>query len=291
MPPIRRYLRITQYSVLECRIYLDNPADAHRWLLNERMPVLPRVIEAVRPLVLPKLREENAKAKSGKGGKRKGWKDVVVQGIAFAHGHALVPQRSELTYIPDDFEVTVFLTEISSRHAILHKEKRAKTEKPRLGTSHPRLTGEGTRDVPVQIEATADPVIVREESQEEKTMNFAGIPAADEEQTRTSASAEDATLFVSDASEHESNDETPRMRKTLQRHDKSPSDVDPPTDDKKKLGMNTSYDGFSIYGRILCLVVKRRGNVKGKDPARGVGQAMMEEWIASTQLAEEQMMD
>lgn len=82
MPPIRRYLRITQYSVLECRIYLDKPADVHRWLLNERSPVLPRVIAAVRPLVLPKLREENAKARSGKGGKRKGWKDVVVEGRA-----------------------------------------------------------------------------------------------------------------------------------------------------------------------------------------------------------------
>lgn len=81
MPPIRRYLRITQYSVLECRIYLDNPADAYRWLLNARDPVLPRVIEAVRPLVLPKLREENAKAKSAKGGKKKGWKDVVVEGM------------------------------------------------------------------------------------------------------------------------------------------------------------------------------------------------------------------
>ena len=82
MPPIRRYLRITQYSVLECRIYLDNPADAYRWLLNPRNPVLPRVIEAVRPLVLPKLREENAKAKSAKGGKKKGWKDVVVEGMS-----------------------------------------------------------------------------------------------------------------------------------------------------------------------------------------------------------------
>ena len=81
MPPIRRYLRITKYSVLECRIYLDNPADVYRWLLNPRSPVLPRVIEAVRPLVLPKLREEDARAKSGKGGKRKGWKDVVVEGM------------------------------------------------------------------------------------------------------------------------------------------------------------------------------------------------------------------
>lgn len=92
MPPIRRYLRITQHSVLECRIYLDNPADAYRWLLRSRDPLLPHVIEAVRPLVLPKLREENARANNSKaggkgggggggGGKRKAWKDVVVRGM------------------------------------------------------------------------------------------------------------------------------------------------------------------------------------------------------------------
>ena len=62
-------------------------------------------------------------------------------------------------------------------------------------------------------------------------------------------------------------------------------------DDKKKLALRTSYDGFSIYGRILCLVVKRRGNAKGKDLVGGAGQAMMEEWIASTQMGEAQMMD
>lgn len=89
MPPLRRYLRITKYSVLECRIYLDNPAEVHRWLLNINAPVLPRVIAAVRPLVLPKLREENARAKAGKGGKKKGWKDVVVEGLSFSHGLGL----------------------------------------------------------------------------------------------------------------------------------------------------------------------------------------------------------
>jgi hypothetical protein len=79
MAPIRRYLRISKYSVLECRIYLDNPADAQRWLLNSRDPVLPRVIESVRPLVLPKLREEKERSK-GKGKKNKGVKDVVIEG-------------------------------------------------------------------------------------------------------------------------------------------------------------------------------------------------------------------
>ncbi len=79
MAPIRRYLRISKYSVLECRIYLDNPADAQRWLLNSRDPVLPRVVESVRPLVLPKLREEKERSK-GKGKKNKGVKDVVIEG-------------------------------------------------------------------------------------------------------------------------------------------------------------------------------------------------------------------
>lgn len=78
MAPIRRYLRITAYSVLEVRIYLDNPADTYRWLLRPRDPMLPRIIQAVRPLVLPKLREERERTK--KGSKRKGVKDIVTEG-------------------------------------------------------------------------------------------------------------------------------------------------------------------------------------------------------------------
>jgi hypothetical protein len=80
MPPIRRYLRITKYSVLECRIYVENPALAESWLLNSRNPILPRVFESIRPLVLPKLREENERSK-GKGGKKKSVKDVIVEGM------------------------------------------------------------------------------------------------------------------------------------------------------------------------------------------------------------------
>lgn len=78
-------------------------------------------------------------------------------------------------------------------------------------------------------------------------------------------------------------------------------------DDKKKLAMDISYEGFSIYGRVLCLVIKRRdgyagGKGKGKavattsaasTAARGGragqsvapgGQAVMENWITSTQM-------
>lgn len=80
MPPIRRYLRITKYSVLECRIYLDNPAEAESWLLNPRAPKLPRIIQSIRPLVLPKLREENERSKLKGKKSNKGVRDVVVEG-------------------------------------------------------------------------------------------------------------------------------------------------------------------------------------------------------------------
>jgi hypothetical protein len=58
---------------------MDNPALTHSWLLNPRNPVLPRVIESVRPLVLPKLREEKERSRK-RSTKKKGIKDVVVEG-------------------------------------------------------------------------------------------------------------------------------------------------------------------------------------------------------------------
>jgi hypothetical protein len=79
MAPIRRYLRITKYSVLEVRIYLEKPSDS-AWLMSSREPVLASIIEAVRPLVLPKLREENENAKKKSSKKQRGIKDVVSRG-------------------------------------------------------------------------------------------------------------------------------------------------------------------------------------------------------------------
>lgn len=101
MAPLRRYLRITKYSVLECRIYLDNPALAHSWLLNPRDPVLPKVIDAVRPFVLPKLREERERSRK-KSTKKRGIKDTVTEGQwplhfteqSYARPKPVLPERA-----------------------------------------------------------------------------------------------------------------------------------------------------------------------------------------------------
>lgn len=91
MAPIRRYLRISKYTVLECRIYLEKPSDI-RWLLSSRDPVLQRIFAAIRPLVLPKLREENERLYARKKGKPV--KDVIAEGMprlsADASGSPLV---------------------------------------------------------------------------------------------------------------------------------------------------------------------------------------------------------
>lgn len=58
------------------------------------------------------------------------------------------------------------------------------------------------------------------------------------------------------------------------------------------MAMDISYEGFAIYGRVLCLVVKRKGGAlvaaSNKSQANMSsqlgGQAMMENWITSTQM-------
>jgi hypothetical protein len=80
MPAIRRYLRITRYSVLEVRIHLDDPAQTS-WLLQGANPALPRIITEIRPLVLPKLREENERSRLKSATKKGGVKDVITGGM------------------------------------------------------------------------------------------------------------------------------------------------------------------------------------------------------------------
>ncbi|KAJ3571937.1 hypothetical protein NPX13_g5212 [Xylaria arbuscula] len=184
MAPIRRYLRITKYSVIECRIYLDNPALVHTWLLNPRTPVLPRVIESVRPYVLPKLREERERSRK-RSTKKKGIKDVVVQ---------------------DDFEVSVFLTETSTRHTLVTKHKHFHdTTQTKLKSNSGRLISE-TNGAPIGLDIATDsaPIMLREESDDENSaVALADIPAFDEaapnSETRRSKRARSNTHADADA--------------------------------------------------------------------------------------------
>lgn len=278
MAPIRRYLRITKYSVLEVRIYLDKPSDAS-WLLSKRDLVLPRIMEEVRPKVLPKLREENENAKKKGGKKKKGIKDVASQ---------------------EDFEVTIFLTELSTRHSLLTKQKQF-SEKPKLKRTGNKLTGwlNNNSDNRIVIDDDERPPEILQE--EEDVVELRDIPEAGDGGKRKASKVvenEDDALFVSSDDEEFFQTQRERSKKRTKRgsnHPKSaeaPEDDDTTADDKKKLALNTSYDGFSIYGRILCLVVKRKGKrAEQSNPGAPLGGGqMMEQWV-STQAAQEAGLD
>lgn len=289
MAPIRRYLRITKFSVLECRIYLDNPALAESWLLNPRNPILPRVIESVRPLVLPKLREEKERSRA-KGGKKKGVKDVVVEGMGPSAVGGRQVMRKLLTRA-EDFEVSIFLTETDTRHSLLTKQKHFREpNKKGIKSNSNKLTGD-TTDNAIQVEDA--PVIRREESEEE--LDLQDVPAAEDFPAVEDVS-DAGSLFVgeNDDQDHQmskrsraatdaSASETSASIEPQAKRRKNAAPGEEEGDDKKKMAMSTTYEGFAIYGSVLCLVVKRKDK-KGKVKERSEGQAMMEDWIASTQM-------
>lgn len=126
----------------------------------------------------------------------------------------------------------------------------------------------------------------------DRTSDNDGDVAADE--TDSSADASFAEDGGSDDSDAAIGEPPPKRRR-----DKAAAGVtEENQDDKKKMAMDISYEGFAIYGRVLCLVIKRRDSGGRGGGASAVpsstkpqtgrpgGQAMMENWIASTQLPE-----
>ncbi|KAL4869273.1 hypothetical protein BDV12DRAFT_85826 [Aspergillus spectabilis] len=217
MAPIRRYLRISKFSVLECRIYLEDPSDT-RWLLDSRDPVLPRIFASIRPLVHPKLREENERLLARKKGKPV--KDVIAE---------------------EDFEVALFLRESRTRHSLLTRHKNFKEPGNKCGEAQSTAGNGGQPDTGILVQ-----------SDSETEVNMDAIPRADVE-----------------------GDDTPEGKHTEEVLE----------EDDKKLRFKTHYEGFNIYGWMLCLLVTRKGDkrkaradAETSEPER---QVLMEEWIST----------
>jgi hypothetical protein len=239
---------------------------------------------------------------------------------------------------PDDFEVSIFLTETDTRHSLLHKQKLFRDKvQTRLTSNSSKLMG-ASHEEPIDVEGRfpqgagdADVPILREEDDEQSIVNLAQIPAiedetaADPEPTNrrpkrrrrgmtspleqgdggsdveaiaTESSADE--LFVNDEASDQASagsDAAMDQHPPKRRREKAAAVGDTAErDEKKKMAMDISYEGFAIYGRVLCLVVKRRGDSGSRGGGSAIpssgrpqtnrpgGQAMMENWIASTQL-------
>lgn len=183
--------------------------------------------------------------------------------------------------------MSIFLTENSTRHSLLTKHKTF-TEKPAIKSNSNKLTGwltSGTGDAPIDVDAET---VIRHEEDDE-TVHLKDIPEAESSTTaarsKRQRSGDEEPLFVDDASDASSDgfqtQRSPASKRTKSTTIADDGVVDEEADDKK-MGINTSYDGFAIYGRILCLVVKRRGARAGAP----TGQQMLENWV-STQAAQD----
>ena len=219
--------------------------------------------------MLPKLREENENAaKKSKGKKKRGVRDVVSG---------------------DDFEVSIFLTETSTSHAMLTKQKTF-SAKPKLESNASKLTewmGGANTDTAIRVEDGDEvPAVLLEEDDQEVALS--DIPdidtAAATSRTKRARNAEDENehIFVQSEDDDEEEASAPRKKRKTKVKDAE-------EDDKKKLGINTAYEGFSIYGRILCLIVKRKGNKKSVG-GNAAGTQMLENWV-STQADNEGVLD
>jgi hypothetical protein len=67
------------------------------------------------------------------------------------------------------------------------------------------------------------------------------------------------------------------------RASKRRKDEEPQPVDDKKMPFKTNYEGFTIYGWVLCLLVTRKGDkvrasTASSEPSR---QALMEEWMST----------
>lgn len=211
-------------------------------------------------------------------------------------------QITDLT--SDDFEVSIFLTELSSRHSVLTKQKIVKN-KARIQSNSGKLTGwltAGTSEQPVIInEDAVEPIVIREE-EDDDAVNLADIPEKENKAQRatraqrsrnppghiTSGGSSDSG--ASDLFVPEPNTKQSKTTHHPMNIDQDGDNEESQDNDNKKLRLNTSYDGFSIYGRILCLVVKRKGARNPVGSGATASQAMLENWV-STQAAAEQVDD
>ncbi len=161
----------------------------------------------------------------------------------------------------------------------------------------------GSNAEPIEVGDEA-PALIREESDEHQTgVALADIPPFNGTEAGQASSIRGAKrrhsndgLFMEESSDSDEpgfqTQSTPAAKRRKQDAMSKPTENEQQsTDDKKKLSLNTSYDGFNIYGRILCLVVKRKDTSKTRmtDGTTTIGgQAMMEDWIASTQVTADQ---
>jgi hypothetical protein len=195
----------------------------------------------------------------------------------------------------------MFLTETSTRHSLLTKKKHFREKGPQMMQSNSTKLIDETNDVPVDVDGDGEVPVLREEnSDDDEAAQLSAIPLATTrtrpKRHRNNGSPNANIQNIDDDYEDDGEEDTIEIDsdedEPASKRARLPQVVDEDEvddeDDKKKLAMDVSYEGFAIYGRVLCLVVRKRENKTQRHRPDGntkpAGQANMENWITSTQI-------
>jgi len=142
-------------------------------------------------------------------------------------------------------------------------------------------------EIPDDDDDDAEISILQED--DDGLINLDDIPELDTADQDEENERDDDELFVQDSEDSEPVFQSRRStdltrHQNASEHKETEASKAAISEDKKKLGLRTYYDGFSIYGRILCLVIRRRGGRASSMAASS--QQLMENWV-STQAAAE----
>ena len=198
----------------------------------------------------------------------------------------------------------MFLTDPSTRHSLLRKQKHFLDSKKRIQSSTRKLASLGSQ-APTRNGSEPDaPIHIREDLDEhEARLPNPSLSSDQDFRDDSTASlsrdmgpralprarylgapercgpANDGRVSTEDTVRGEQADRSSSHLSEAIATD----DAEDDEQDAKKLVARSIYDGYSIYRRVLCLVVKRRTNTKDR-VAPAATSATMEEWITSTQI-------
>ena len=180
----------------------------------------------------------------------------------------------------DEFEVAIFLRESGTRHSILRQYKTFGVSEGREGNQY-EIGGTDTSPIDVTENILeANPAILVE-SDNESDVNLQDIPES------TQAGETNSRSERQRGSQSFAN--TPHLPRSTRKRTAGEGLLgDEDGTDDKKLGIATTYEGFNIWGWVLCLLVTRRGQkARTVKPASSAsGQALLEEWM-STQVQQD----
>lgn len=175
----------------------------------------------------------------------------------------------------DEYEVAIFLRESGTRHSLLTRQKMFGND----STARTETKGNSTKLSEANRQAAAtvsdDPAIMVESDDDDNhDANLNEIPLADPSEPENLSSI--------------STTSTSKRSRQPRDSDKGNVDNTGMYAEEKKIGFDTQYEGFSIWGWVLCILVSRRNQShrqQGKSQTGGSngvsGQALMEEWIST----------